>query len=67
MKYFCNLQNFLDIATLALTAFIEVHTIFELSALSIQNMRVVASIANFLLVEKLFDWMRLFNETAFYA
>ena len=67
MKYFCSFQNILDIVTISLTAFIEVHTIFELSALSIERMRVVASIANFLLVEKLFDWMRLFNETAFYA
>ena len=60
--------NYLDVAGQTLTAFILVVTLSDREQLffDFAQLRVMASIAVCLLLFKLFDWLRLFDRTAFY-
>lgn len=43
------------------------HTLFDLTYINVREMRTVAAFASFFLVLKLYDWLRLFEKTAFYV
>ena len=67
-EYFLDPYNYLDVAGQTLTAFILVVTLSDREQLffDFAQLRVMASIAVCLLLFKLFDWLRLFDRTAFY-
>ena len=50
-----------------LTLLITVHELFNLQMVPVQRMRVVAAITSCLLIAKIYDWLRLFNNTAFFV
>ena len=49
-----------------MTLIILVLTLFELDWISVQNLRVLASIACFSLIIKFYDWLKLFESTSFF-
>ena len=49
------------------TLIFDVHTMSELSLISVQNLRVMAALASCALFIKLYDWLRLFKSTSFYV
>ena len=52
---------------LSLTLFITVFTLAELDYIKIQTLRILAALATFLLFVNIYDWLRLFEQTAFYV
>ena len=65
--YFRNIWNVVDTLSFLLTLFVIIHTLFDLTYINVREMRTVAAFASFFLVLKLYDWLRLFEKTAFYV
>ena len=67
-RYFSNFWNWADLTALSLTIFVFICGMIEneVSYISYETLRVLAAIACFCIVLKAFDWMRLFEGTAFY-
>jgi len=65
--YFLNPWNLVDNAGLLMTFLITVLTLTERDWISMEYLRCIASFASIFLVLKLYDWLRLFESTAFYV
>lgn len=72
-KYLFNAWNLVDLVKLSLTSFLTINSLigwfverswFDMKF--VQALRILAAFDSFLLVLKIFDWMRLFDNTAFY-
>ena len=66
-EFLKNLWNLLDITSLSLVFVVQIHTNFRLSSIEIEKLRVMAAMASFSLIIKLYDWLRLFEKTAFFV
>ena len=73
-SYLKSAWNLVDLVTLPLTTFLTINSLIgwfvERSWVDmkfVQTMRILAALDSFLLVLKMFDWMRLFDRTAFYV
>ena len=73
-SYLYSAWNLVDLVTLPLTTFLTINSLIgwfvERSWVDmkfVQTMRILAALDSFLLVLKMFDWMRLFDSTAFYV
>lgn len=64
--YFCSVQNMFDVTGLLLVLFVIVMSGIRSDYVSIQAIRVIAAFASMFTLMKLFDWLRLFDQTAFY-
>ena len=67
LKYFKSFWNWVDLVALSLTLLITVLTLAELDYIKIQTLRILAALATFLLFVNIYDWLRLFEQTAFYV
>lgn len=66
--YFKSIVNWVDLSGLLMTLFVIVCSVNEPDSLmSKEHLRVVAAFASFCILTKTFDWLRLFEETAFYV
>ena len=65
-KYFKNVWNWNDIIALILTAFVVAASVPQDPLIPLETLRPIASIASCALLLKVFDWLRLFESTAFY-
>jgi hypothetical protein len=65
--YFLQPLNWVDILSFLLTLLVIVSTAFDLTWIELQELRYLAAAASFFLVLNLFDWLRLFEQTAFYV
>mmetsp|Transcript_47602 Transcript_47602/g.62926 ORF Transcript_47602/g.62926 Transcript_47602/m.62926 type:complete len:158 (+) Transcript_47602:1509-1982(+) len=66
-EYFKNIWNWFDMVGLSMTLLILLLTLFRLQWISIVSMRIMAALASCLNFIKVFDWLRLFEKTAFYV
>lgn len=66
LDYFLDFWNWLDVATILLTLLITVLTLGEWYWIPVTHLRIMASLASFLLTMKFYDWLRLFGATAFF-
>ena len=62
-----NFWNLNDLVAFSLTLIIEVHTTFELTLIEVKTLRVMAAFACFGLLLNVYDWLRLFESTAFFV
>ncbi len=58
--------NYVDLLTLLLTIVVVSQSFPALSFISVSSLRAFASLASCLLIVKLYDWLRLFENTAPY-
>ena len=65
-EYFQELFNWIDITGVSLTLAIYIVTMSDQEWISFEQMRIMAAIASLALLFKIFDWLRLFEDTAFY-
>ena len=65
--YFKSGQNWVDAAGLILTAIVVTCSAPVDPLLEIEDLRQMAAVASCLVILKLFDWLRLFENTAFYV
>ena len=65
-KYFKSVWNWNDMIALILTFIVIAASVPEDPLISLEKLRPVASIASCALMLKVFDWLRLFEQTAFY-
>ena len=66
-NYFLSFWNWVDMTGLLMTLFVIVCGVNEPDVMvSKESLRVVAAFASLRLLTKTFDWLRLFEETAFY-
>ena len=56
----------MDLTGLLLTLFLTVMTITEIKSIPQVKLRLMAALASCILVIKVYDWLRLFEGTAFY-
>ena len=70
-KHFWNFWNLVDLFALSLTSVLSTHWllnwIFDITWVDVSDLRLMAAFASFLLIAKIFDWLRLFESTAFYV
>lgn len=69
MEYFKSMWNWVDIFSLSASSFIVFVCITSFSKepyVPIETLRVTAALASCSLLYKVFDWLRLFEDTAFY-
>lgn len=66
MDYFKNLWNWNDLISLSITLLVLISSVTYEPLLPIAYLRLAASIASCTLLIKVFDWLRLFEKTAFY-
>ena len=66
VDYFKSMWNVVDVANITLTALVIVTSFKPLAFYSSETNKVIASIASCLLTFKVFDWLRLFENTAFF-
>ena len=66
-NYWCEVGNMVDVAGILIMLFLIFITGCHLSLLSAEVLRVLAAIATCITLTRLIDWMRLFEETAFYV
>ena len=66
-EYFKSIWNWFDIAGLSFTIFIWFMTLFRIDAVEIQKLRIIAALTSCFNFIKIFDWLRLFDGTAFYV
>ena len=66
-SYFCNFWNQVDMTGLLCTLIILFMTGIGLNWIPPQALRVIGAFASCLSFMKLFDWLRLFEQTAFYV
>lgn len=64
--YLKNPWNYFDLASMALNAFVVVTSFEQFRFFSIDELRAIASFASTLMTVKIFDWLRLFESTAFF-
>ena len=66
-----NFWNIVDLIAIPLTTVLTIHWlsswILEASWIDTKTLRVIAALASLLLISKIFDWLRLFDRTAFYV
>ena len=67
MNYFGELTNLMDVAALSMTLLITVVILAERDWISVENLRIIASFASCFLMMKLYNWLQLFEKTAFYV
>ena len=65
-SYF-NLWNVIDLMALVCTFFVNVHIYFKMHYIDIDALRVVAAVGSWSLLFKIYDWLRLYSATAFFA
>ena len=67
-KYFINFWNLIDTFITWSIAFIVIMSYrpFDGDFIEMSSVRVVASLSSCAIMLKVFDWLRLFNKTAFY-
>ena len=65
--YFCQFFNMVDVTGLILVLFILVIIGLGLDFVSNEALRVIAAFATCFTMLKFFDWLRLFEDTAFYV
>ena len=66
ITYFTSAYKWIDIVGLVLTLTVIFLTLCEIKWLSFESMRTMASLACCCLMIKFYDWLRLFESTAFY-
>ena len=66
LYYFKRFWNWNDIVGLSLTLIVLISSVTYEPLLPIENLRLMAAIASCSLMIKVFDWLRLFEKTAFY-
>ena len=66
-EYLTSLWNWIDMMNLSLTALVVVASFEPFAFLEVETLRAFASVAAFLLMAKVFDWLRLFESTAEYV
>ena len=66
LDYFKRFWNWNDIVGLSLTLIVLISSVTYEPLLPIDNLRLMAAIASCSLMIKVFDWLRLFEKTAFY-
>eukprot|EP00353_Schmidingerella_taraikaensis_P012617 CAMPEP_0185586908 /NCGR_PEP_ID=MMETSP0434-20130131/46624_1 /TAXON_ID=626734 ORGANISM="Favella taraikaensis, Strain Fe Narragansett Bay" /NCGR_SAMPLE_ID=MMETSP0434 /ASSEMBLY_ACC=CAM_ASM_000379 /LENGTH=186 /DNA_ID=CAMNT_0028208379 /DNA_START=145 /DNA_END=702 /DNA_ORIENTATION=+ len=66
-KYFKSFWNWVDLVNLSLTFLITIVTLLEVDWVSIESLRILAAFASCLLFVNIYDWLRLFESTAFYV
>lgn len=59
--------NWIDMVNLFLTAFVIVTSFESFAVLPIENLRALAAVGSCALIIKIFDWLRLFERTAFFV
>ena len=64
-SYLKNIWNLFDLTGLSLTGCIVAQTIFGLSYISMDKLRIMGAFACFSLLIKVYDWLRLFQPTAY--
>ena len=68
LKFFYkNLWNVVDLVALTLTLVITVHSILGRTNIDKYSLSTMAAVASSLIVAKIYDWLRLFEMTAFYV
>ena len=67
INYLCSFWNYIDMTGLLLVLLIVLVTGLRLDWFSLEALRVLAAFASCLTLLKLFDWLRLFEQTAFYV
>ena len=66
LDYFKEFFNWIDISGMLLTLAILFLTLLEIEWLSFGSLRLMAALATWSLLIKAYDWMRLFDSTAFF-
>ena len=66
-EYFISFWNVIDMLGLLFTFVVVLATAIASDAALFQALRVIAAFASCFTLLKLFDWLRLFEETAFYV
>ena len=64
--YFWDLWNFVDLSSLLLSLIVTANIISHTNWFSMNVLRVMGAAASLFLQIKLYDWLRLFEKTAFY-
>ena len=59
--------NMIDLIVICLTTTFLMDTLTELRNISLYWLRFIATLDSLLLIMKMFDWLRLFDTTAFYV
>ena len=67
MDYICSGWNWVDFFGLMFTLTIAFHTLLEMTLIPIESLRILAAVASLFLLMKVYDWLRLFENTAFYV
>mmetsp|Transcript_47285 Transcript_47285/g.62582 ORF Transcript_47285/g.62582 Transcript_47285/m.62582 type:complete len:196 (+) Transcript_47285:608-1195(+) len=67
LDYFKSFWNWFDIIGLVLNLLITVHSLAESGWLTLWELRMLSAIASCNIFIKVFDWLRLFEKTAFYV
>ena len=69
--YFTNFWNIVDLLAIPLTSFLTINWLFtwilDANWIDANSIRPMAALASLLLTSKIFDWLRLFDRTAFYV
>lgn len=65
-KYFESFWNYVDIFMLTSTSFVIIASSLHFDFISMNSLRVIAALASCATILKMFDWLRLFEQTAFY-
>ena len=66
LSYFTDLWNMNDFISLLFTIIIIATSVEHNTVIAVENLRAMAAIASCTLMIKVFDWLRLFEGTAFY-
>ena len=66
LSYFTDLWNINDFISLSFTLVIIATSVEHDTVIAVENLRAMAAIASCTLMVKVFDWLRLFENTAFY-
>ena len=64
--YFWDVWNIVDLSGLFLSLIVTANIITRVAWFSMSALRVMGALASFFLLVKLYDWLRLFQTTAFY-
>ena len=65
--YMKSFYNYVDIVSIVLTLFLTSSTMLEVELLPIETLRMLAAILTFFLLLKMYDWLRLFEDTSFFV
>ena len=66
-NYLCSFWNIIDMIGLLFVLAITLLTLLHSQLISVESMRVIAAFGSCCTLIKLIDWLRLFEETAFYV